>query len=169
MNGTPGPESGQWAVHRLVSIAARLHERRLNQRLSRYKLTASAMDAMGAVAQLQPTTATDVAAMLCVSRQSLGRVLRRLESLGFMTKEPGRDGRSAYFRLTHNGRDVLSAAENLLQEGTGTESADEYEFRQQLETTRPSSEEHRKNGPTEEPSQRKSWLPPRSALKTCPH
>lgn len=88
---------------------------------------------MEAVAELQPATATDVAALLCVTRQSLAKVLRRLQSMGFMTKEPGRDGRSAYLKLTREGRDVLSAAGNLIQEGTGNESEDDHEFRHQLE------------------------------------
>lgn len=133
MKATPYPAPGPWATHRLVSIAARLQERRLNQRLVRYKLTISALDAMEAVAELQPATASDVAAVLCVSRQSVGKVMERLQSLGFLAKEPGRDGRSAYLHLTPEGRDVLSAAENLIQEGNGTEPADDYEFRHQLE------------------------------------
>lgn len=139
MKAVPGPGPGpqQWATHRLVSIAARLYERQLNRRLARLKLTTSALDALEAVAELEPATATDVAAMLCVSRQSLGKVLRRLQSLGYLSRERGRDGRSAYLDLTPEGRAALSAAESLISEEssgeTGTDFADEAVFRQQLE------------------------------------
>lgn len=139
MKAVPGPRPGpqQWATHRLVSIAARLYERRINRRLARLKLTTSALDALEAVAELEPATATDVAAMLYVSRQSLGKVLRRLQSLGYLSKERGRDGRSAYLHLTEEGRAALSAAENLIgeetSEATGTDFAEEVLFRQQLE------------------------------------
>jgi DNA-binding MarR family transcriptional regulator len=114
-----------------VSIAARLSERRLNRQLARLKLTKSGLDALEAVAELEPTTVTDLAALLCVSSQSLGKVLRRLQNLGFLTKERGRDGRTADIRLTPEGRDVLSRAEDLVRAGTKAE--DEALFRQQLE------------------------------------
>uniref|UniRef100_UPI003F49897B MarR family winged helix-turn-helix transcriptional regulator n=1 Tax=Pseudarthrobacter oxydans TaxID=1671 RepID=UPI003F49897B len=117
----------------MVCIAARLHERQLNQQLARYGLSFSALDAMEVIAERQPATATDVAATLCVTRQSLGKVLRRLQSLGFLTKEPGRDARTAILRLTPAGRGVLSAAEHLIGEQTPTDTADGREFRRQLE------------------------------------
>jgi DNA-binding MarR family transcriptional regulator len=133
MKAQPGTVPEQWATHRLVSIAARLDERRLNRRLARLGLTTGSLDALETAAELEPTTATDLAEMLCVSRQSLGKVLRRLQSLGFLTKEPGRDGRSADIYLTPEGRAVLSAAGNLIREGTEAEAPDEVLFRRQLE------------------------------------
>lgn len=133
MKATPDPDPARWDIHRLVSVAARLHERRLNQRLAKYKLTTSALDAMEAIAELQPARATDVAAMLCVTQQSLGKVLRRLQTLGYLSKERGRDARSADLHLTPEGHAVLSAAETVIHEETGNESADETEFRHQLE------------------------------------
>lgn len=133
MTSRPGPAPDQWATHQLVSIAARLYERRLNRRLARLKLTTGALDALETAAVLEPTTVTDLAATLCVSRQSMGKVIRRLQSLGFLTKEPARDGRSADIRLTPEGRDVLSSAEDLIRDGAGNEGADEALFRKQLE------------------------------------
>ncbi|WP_146069273.1 MarR family transcriptional regulator [Arthrobacter sp. ZGTC412] len=133
MESRPGPVPDQWATYRLISVAARLNERRLNRRLARLGLTTGSLDALETAAELEPTTATDLAVTLCVSRQSLGRVLRRLQSLGFLAKEPGRDGRSADIHLTPEGRDVLSAAEELIREGTGAEAANEALFRRQLE------------------------------------
>ncbi|WP_373462222.1 MULTISPECIES: MarR family transcriptional regulator [Micrococcaceae] len=133
LKSEPGPVPDQWATHRLVSIAARLYERRLNRRLARLGLTTGSLDALDAAASLEPATASDLADMLCVSRQSLGKVLRRLQKLGFLTREPGRDGRSADVRLTRAGREVLSAAEELVRNGPEAAATDEALFRRQLE------------------------------------
>lgn len=133
MASLPSPVPDQWATHRLVTIAARLNERRLNRRLAQLGLTTSALDALESAAELEPTTVTDLAALLCVSSQSLGKLLRRLQNLGFLTKERGRDGRTADIRLTPKGREVLSTAENLVRAGTKAEAEDEALFRQQLE------------------------------------
>jgi len=124
-----GPE--QWATHRLVSIVARLTERRLNRQLARLKLTQGALDALEAVAELEPATASDVAELLCVSRQSLGKVLRRLHGLGYLAKEPAADARSANIRLTEAGRAVLSTAEDLVESLPDAEA--DTDFRRQLE------------------------------------
>ncbi|MDP9998397.1 MarR family winged helix-turn-helix transcriptional regulator [Pseudarthrobacter sulfonivorans] len=131
MNALPHPGPEQWATHRLVSIAARLTERRLNRQLARLKLTTGALDALEAVAELQPATTTDLAALLCVSRQSLGKVLQRLQGLGLLTKEPAKDGRSTNIRLTDAGRSALSTAEDLVQALPEAEA--ETEFRRHLE------------------------------------
>jgi DNA-binding MarR family transcriptional regulator len=133
MKPRPGPVPDQWATHQLVSIAARLNERRLNRRLAKLKLTTGALDALETVAAREPTTVTDLAATLCVSPQSMGKVVRRLQSLGFLTKEPARDGRSADIRLTSEGRSVLSTAEDLISDGAGNEGTEEALFRRQLE------------------------------------
>jgi DNA-binding MarR family transcriptional regulator len=133
MASLPSPVPDQWATHRLVTIAARLNERRLNRRLAQLGLTTSALDALESAAELEPTTVTDLAALLCVSSQSLGKLLRRLQNLGLLTKERGRDGRTADIRLTPKGRDVLSRAEDLVRAGTKAEADDDALFRQQLE------------------------------------
>ena len=131
MNASTQPGLGGWATYRLVGVAARLAERQLNRQLACLKLTKGALDALEAVAELEPATASDVADLLCVSRQSLGRVLRRLQGLGFLAKEPARDGRSASIRLTEAGHSARSTAEDLVralpETGTGTE------FRRHLE------------------------------------
>lgn len=133
MKARPGPVPDQWATYRLVSVAARLNERRLNRRLAGLGLTTGSLDALDTAAELEPTTVTDLAAILCVSRQSLGKVVRRLQNLGLLTRERGIDGRSADICLTGKGRDVLSAAESLVQEGSETEAEAEALFRHQLE------------------------------------
>jgi len=149
----PVPE---WATHRLVTIAARLSERRLNRRLARLGLTISALDALETAAELEPTTVTELSALLCVSGQSLGKVVHRLQNLGLLTRERGRDGRTADIRLTATGRDVLATAEDLVQAGTKTQAEDEALFRRELE------EHIRRLGDAEPPSFRRT-LPPQPA------
>lgn len=129
----PSEVPDQWATHRLVTVAARLNERRLNRQLAQVGLTTSALDALESAAELEPTTVTDLAALLCVSSQSLGKLLRRLQSLGLLTRERGKDGRTADIRLTSKGRDVLATAEDLVRTETTAEPEDEATFRQQLE------------------------------------
>lgn len=133
MKSGPVPGPDQWATYRLVSVAARLNDRRLNRRLARLGLTTGSLDALETAAELEPTTVTDLAELLCVSRQSMGKVLRRLQSLGFLKKEPARDGRSADICLTEQGRDVLSAAEDLIREETASDAASEKLLRRKLE------------------------------------
>jgi DNA-binding MarR family transcriptional regulator len=118
-------------AHRLLGIVARLTERRLNRQLARLKLTKGGVETLEAVAELEPAMASDVADLLCVSKQSLGKVLRRLHGLGYLTKEPGTDGRSANLRLTEAGRTALSTAEDLV--AAIPQSVADAEFRRQLE------------------------------------
>lgn len=133
MAALPSPVPDQWDTYRLVTIAARLNERRLNRRLARLGLTTSALDALESAAEREPTTVTDLAALLCVSSQSLGKLLRRLQNLGLLTKERGRDGRTADIRVTPKGREVLATAEDLVRAGTKAEADDEALFRRQLQ------------------------------------
>jgi DNA-binding MarR family transcriptional regulator len=139
-----------------VTIAARLNERRLNRRLARLGLTTSALDALESAAELEPTTVTDLAALLCVSSQSLGKLLSRLQNLGLLTRERGRDGRTADIRLTPKGREVLATAEDLVQAATKAETDDEALFRRQLE------EHIRRLRDAELPTPRRTGPQPRS-------
>lgn len=108
-----GPE--RWPTHRLLSIAARLDELRINRNLTQLGLTKASLDIMESVAELEPVTVSDLAALLCVSKQSLGRVVRRLQGLGFLSRERAGDRRYTNIRLTHHGRKVLATAETLVQ------------------------------------------------------
>jgi DNA-binding MarR family transcriptional regulator len=108
-----GPE--RWPTHRLLSIAARLDELRINRNLTHLGLTKGSLDVLEAVADLEPVSVSDLAALLCVSKQSLGRVVRRLQGLGFLSRERSDDRRYTDVRLTPGGRKVLATAETLVQ------------------------------------------------------
>lgn len=122
-----GGEPLPWPTYRILGVAARLDELRINRRLAHLGLTKGALDALESVADLEPAKVSDLAALMSVSKQSLGKVLRRLESLGLLSKERGSDARSTIIRLTPRGRKVLVTAEHLLgataQPGTGEEAA----------------------------------------------
>lgn len=107
-----GPDD--WPIHRLLSIAARLDERWINRHLTQLGLTKSALDVLEAVAELQPANVSDLASLLCISKQSLGSTVRRLHAAGLLAKERGDDRRNADIRLTELGRSALTAAEELL-------------------------------------------------------
>ncbi|MBT2549419.1 MarR family winged helix-turn-helix transcriptional regulator [Arthrobacter sp. ISL-65] len=120
-----GPE--RWPTHRLLSIAARLDELRINRNLTHLGLTKGSLDVLESVADLEPVTVSDLATLLCVSKQSLGRVVRRLQGLGFLSRERSGDRRYTDIRLTHHGRKVLATAEaavdRLSQDRPDSESA----------------------------------------------
>jgi DNA-binding MarR family transcriptional regulator len=104
-----------WPAVRLVGMAARLDERRINRTITHLGLTKGALEALETIAELHTAKASELAALLCVSAQSMGKVVRRLEGLGLVTKRRGIDGRTASIELTQHGVDVMAAAADLLQ------------------------------------------------------
>ncbi|MBT2521147.1 MarR family transcriptional regulator [Arthrobacter sp. ISL-28] len=141
--GRPGERRGSgparprepdgWPIHRLLSIAARLDERWINRHLTQLGLTKSALDVLEAVAELEPVNVSDLASLLCVTKQSLGSMVRRLDSRGFLARERGDDRRNANIRLTVRGRSALTAAEELLHELPRTGQEAERTLRRHLE------------------------------------
>lgn len=135
-------ESGSWPTYRLLGMAARLDERRINRKLTHLGLTKGSLDELDSIAEREPAKATDLAAQLCVSQQSLGKVLRRLQGLGFLTKEHGSDGRCTSIRLTQRGRSVLGTAEGLVhgltQRGIDTHTAFRSKLQQHISGLRKS-------------------------------
>jgi DNA-binding MarR family transcriptional regulator len=108
-------EPERWPTCRLLGIAARLDERRINRRLTGLGLTKGSLEALESIAELQPAKVSDIAALLCVTPQSLGKVLQRLQSLDLLTKKRGNDGRSTNIELTPRGPRVLAAADDLVR------------------------------------------------------
>ena len=104
-----------WPTGQLLGMAARLDERRINRTIAHLGLTKGSLEALETIAQLHTVTAADLAALLCVSAQSTGKVIRRLQSLGLLTKQRGSDARTASIQLTQHGVDVMDAAVELVQ------------------------------------------------------
>lgn len=116
----------------LLGMAARLDERRINRTISHLGLTKGSLEALETIAELQATKASDLAALLCVSPQSMGKVVQRLQSLGLLRKQRGRDGRTASIELTQDGVEALGAAEELLQELAQPRTDTDPDFRSNL-------------------------------------
>lgn len=156
----PTPTDGEplpWPTYRILSVAARLDELRINRRLSHLGLTKGALNAPESVADLEPAKVSDVAALMWVSKQSFGKVLRRLENLGLVSKERGSDNRNTSIRLTVRGRRVLACAEDLLgtlaQPGTSDETALRRSLQQHLNDLRKNwaTQTSRQDGPALHP------------------
>jgi DNA-binding MarR family transcriptional regulator len=113
-------------------MAARLDERRINRTITHLGLTKGSLEALETIAELNTARASDLAASLCVSPQSMGKVIQRLQSLGLLTKQRGRDGRTASIELTQHGVEVLDAAEDLLQELAKPRTDTDPDFRSNL-------------------------------------
>lgn len=125
-------EPEDWPTCRLLGMAARLDERRINRTISHLGLTKGSLEALETIAELHATRASDLAALLCVSPQSMGKVVQRLQGLGLLTKQRGRDGRTASIELTQDGVDALGAAEDLLQELKPPSTDADPDFRSNL-------------------------------------
>lgn len=121
-----------WPTGRLLGMAARLDERRINRTISHLGLTKGSLEALETIAELHATKASDLAALLCVSPQSMGKVVQRLQGLGLLRKHRGRDGRTASIELTQDGVDALDAAEDLLQDLAQPRTNTDPDFRSSL-------------------------------------
>ena len=108
-------DSEGWPTVRLLGLAARLDERRINRTITHLGLTKGSLEALETIAELRTVKSSELAALLCVSAQSMGKVVQRLESRGLLTKRRGVDGRTASIELTQHGLVVMGAASDLLQ------------------------------------------------------
>lgn len=64
-----------------------MDERRINRHPIHLGLTKSTLDVLEAVAELQPANVSDLAALLCISKQKPGQHGPRLRGLGFLARE----------------------------------------------------------------------------------
>ncbi len=103
----PPPES--WPTGRLLSAAARRVERAWDAYLEQWDLTHASVPVL-VVLTRGPLSQREIATKMHVTEQSIGRVLRGLQDLGYITREPhATDRRRRLVTLTQAGRDALSA------------------------------------------------------------
>lgn len=94
----------------LLTTAARLVQRRLDDALAPLGLTRAAVIALKALAP-RPVNQEQLAALVHVQSQTLGRVLARLEEAGLLTRKRNpRDRRQLNVEITDAGKAALSAA-----------------------------------------------------------
>ena len=112
----PNPDAQQWGPHQLLSMAARLVQRRQDQALAELGLTHAAVIALqGLLAG--PLNQEQLASDIKVRSQSIGRVLSRLEEAGLVTRASSSlDRRHNEVSITEAGRQALEAARKAEQD-----------------------------------------------------
>ena len=109
----PNADAEPWGPHQLLSMAARLIQRRQDQALADLGLTHAAVIALQGLTA-GPLNQEHLAADIKVRSQSLGRVLARLEGAGLVTRRSSsRDRRSNDVAITDAGLDALAAAREV--------------------------------------------------------
>lgn len=112
----PNPDAEQWGPHQLLSMAARLVQRRQDQALAELGLTHAAVIALQGLVE-GPLNQEELAADIKVRSQSIGRVLVRLEAAGLVARESSSlDRRHNEVSITEAGRQALEAARKAEQD-----------------------------------------------------
>ncbi|MFE5839679.1 MarR family winged helix-turn-helix transcriptional regulator [Arthrobacter sp. NPDC056493] len=112
----PNTDAEQWGPHQLLSMAARLVQRRQDQALAELGLTHAAVIALQGLLD-GPLNQEELAAVIRVRSQSIGRVLTRLEGEGLVAREASSlDRRHNEVSITEAGRKALEAARKAEQE-----------------------------------------------------
>ena len=117
------PDMERWPTSRLLSTAARLVELAWNDKLRPLGLTYPAVLTLDAVATGGPITPGDLARSVRVQAQTMGPLLTRLESRGYIRREPNRfDRRSQLVLITDLGLSLLEQSHD--QESTVLSAVD---------------------------------------------
>lgn len=99
--------AASWPTGRLLSAAARRVERAWDAYLERWHLSHASVPVL-VVLTRGPLSQREIAAQMHVTEQSLGRLLRGLEELRYITREPhANDRRRRLVTLTDHGRQAL--------------------------------------------------------------
>ncbi len=120
------PDMDYWPTSRLLSTAARLVELGWNERLRPLGLTYPTVLTLDAVADAGPISPGKLAESIRVQAQTMGPLLTRLESRGFIRREVNRfDRRSQLVSITELGLELLNQShgqENTVLEGIELDS-----------------------------------------------
>jgi DNA-binding MarR family transcriptional regulator len=122
---TSEPERDLRESYRLLSLAARLVERRQNEALAPLGLTRAAVIALEELAP-GPLNQEQLASLAQVKSQTLGKVLARLEAGGLLTRtRHPTDRRQLLVALTGAGEAALAAARQAESDAFSTEMGTE--------------------------------------------
>ncbi|MCP1415206.1 MarR family winged helix-turn-helix transcriptional regulator [Paenarthrobacter sp. A20] len=104
----------RWPTSRLLSTAARLVELAWNEKLRPLGLTYPAVLTLDTVATAGPITPGKLAESVRVQAQTMGPLLSRLESRGYILRQPNRfDRRSQLVSITEVGLALLEQSHRL--------------------------------------------------------
>ena len=101
----------RWPTGRLLSTAARLVEHSWNEKLGAIGLTHAGVIAMEVLSANGPMTQAQLAQLVRVQAQTMGKTLSRLEAHGHISRQRSTsDRRSQVVSLTDQGRQAVTAA-----------------------------------------------------------
>ncbi|MET3370157.1 MarR family transcriptional regulator [Arthrobacter sp. M2012083] len=127
------PDMELWPTSRLLSTAARLVELAWNDKLRPLGLTYPAVLTLDAVATAGPITPGDLARSVRVQAQTMGPLLSRLESRGFIRREPNRfDRRSQLISITDLGLTLLEQSHRQETNVLSAINLDSEDLREEL-------------------------------------
>lgn len=124
-----------WPTSRLLFTAARLVELKWNKELQTLGLRLGSVIALEAVSANGPITQSELARVIRVRGQTIGPLLARLESLGYVTRRHSAlDRRVHVVSLTPSGSSVLDNVRKLECLVLAEVSGDSEGFRQELKS-----------------------------------
>ncbi|GAA2173442.1 hypothetical protein GCM10009784_07740 [Arthrobacter parietis] len=108
------PDLSAWSTGRLLTTAARLVEQSWNQRLAELDVTHAGFTALAVLAGYGPLRQAQLAELVHVQAQTIGKTLNRLEAKGHIERTRGDDDRrSQTVRITEKGLATLEKGRNI--------------------------------------------------------
>ena len=127
------PDMDRWPTGRLLSTAARLVEHSWNEKLGAIGLTHAGVIAMEVLAVNGPMTQAQLAQLVRVQAQTMGKTLSRLEAHGHISRQrSASDRRSHVVSLTDRGREAVAEAADMERSVLAAASIDPDLLRQEL-------------------------------------
>lgn len=125
----------RWPTGRLLSTAARLVEHSWNEKLGAIGLTHAGVIAMEVLSVQGPMTQAQLAQLVRVQAQTMGKTLSRLEAHGHISRErSASDRRSHVVTLTDRGREAVVAAADMERSVLAAASIDPDSLRHELQS-----------------------------------
>lgn len=108
------PDLSAWSTGRLLTTAARLVEQSWNQRLAELDVTHAGFTALAVLAAYGPLRQAQLAELVHVQAQTIGKTLNRLEAKGHIERTRGDDDRrSQTVRITKKGLETLEKGRDI--------------------------------------------------------
>lgn len=125
----------RWPTGRLLSTAARLVEHAWNEKLGAIGLTHAGVIAMEVLSAQGPMTQAQLAQLVRVQAQTMGKTLSRLEAHGHISRErSASDRRSHVVTLTDRGSEAVAAAADMERSVLAAASIDPDSLRHELQS-----------------------------------
>ena len=129
------PDLDRWPTGRLLSTAARRVEHTWNEKLGAIGLTHAGVIAMEVLSVHGPMTQAQLAQLVRVQAQTMGKTLSRLEVHGHISRErSASDRRSHVVKLTDRGREAVIAAADMERSVLAVASIDPDSLRHELQS-----------------------------------